>query len=389
MRYLIFLPLALYLGSCASGSRLKVGAVEGGEVIESEGSCPLINGDVKGAKECSLKDAQKKALERVIGVYVSAKTRVEKAVTIEQNILSNTEGLISKYDVMKEGRQGDFYNTKIRALVMFQKIGEELKALNIMREPAIGLPRVAVIVSDAVGSGNGPTKGDEDAATHTYCSNAMGEALIKAGYKVVDPEAVMMAKAYETMDKAEDDPDVMKQLGTKLNAEIIVFGEAKVSPVQMSSDMLGGMKSYRATLSAKAARAQTGAVLQNVSGQASGLDAVDDAAVQKALEATGKKAGEELAGELHQRLIREASISLTVSNVADFQKLDGFKSTINSLSGIKDIFLRSFSEGTANMDIYLDGAGSTGVQQLGSSLTAKAGVTVKRAEGNVLEVALP
>ncbi|MEK7287860.1 MAG: hypothetical protein AAB091_04815, partial [Elusimicrobiota bacterium] len=340
-RILPLLPLLAYLGACASGgSRLKVGAVEGGEVIESEGSCPVQNGDTRGAKECSLRDAQKKALERVIGVYVSAKTRVEKAITIEQNILANTEGLISKYDIVKEGRQEEFYNTKIRALVLFQKIGEQLKALNVLREPSIGLPRVAVIVSDAVGAGRGPTGGD-DAATHTYCANAMGEALIQAGYKIVDPEAIMTAKAYETIDKAENDPEAMKGLGTKLNAEIIIFGEAKVSPIQMDSNILGGMKSYRATVSAKAARVQTGGVLQNVSAQASGLDAVDDAAIQKALETVGKKAGDNLAGELHKRLIQEASISLTISNVADFQKLDSLKSTLTAMSGVRDIFLRS------------------------------------------------
>ena len=149
------------------------------------------------------------------------------------------------------------------------------------------------------------------------------------------------------------------------------------------------MKYYSATVSAKAARVQTGGVLQNVSAQASGLDAVDDAAIQKALETVGKKAGDNLAGELHKRLIQEASISLTISNVADFQKLDSLKSTLTAMSGVRDIFLRSFGEGTANLDIYLDKIGGLGVEQLASNLAGKAGTIVKKTEGNTLEVALP
>ena len=84
-----------FFGGCASTGRLKVGKTPGGEVVEAEGSCPIQNGDIRGAKECSLREAQKKALEKVIGVYLSAKTRIDKAIAIEQNILANTQGYIS------------------------------------------------------------------------------------------------------------------------------------------------------------------------------------------------------------------------------------------------------------------------------------------------------
>ncbi|MBI4668114.1 MAG: hypothetical protein HY747_02830 [Elusimicrobia bacterium] len=379
---------AFFIGSCASTERLKVGAVAGGEVVEAEGSCPIVSGDTRGAKECSLRDAQKKAVEKVIGVYISAKTRVEKAVTIEQNILANTEGYISKYDVIKEGREADFYNTKIRAMVLFQKIGDELKALNILREPSVGLPRVAVIISDAVGSGGKPATEDQT-HTHTYAANSMSETLLKNGYKIVDPEAIMTAKAYETIDAAEDDPETMKKLGTKLNAEIIIFGDAKTTAVTMDKNLLGDMKSFRATLSAKAARVQTGEVLQIVSAQASGLDAIDDAAIQKALEAAGRKAGDDLGRELHERLVKNASIALIAVNIKNFDGLENLKKALTATSGIKDLFVRSFGEGAANLDIYLEAAGQTGVQEIAGSLTAKLGATVKRMEGNTLEIALP
>ncbi|MBI2070372.1 MAG: hypothetical protein HYT79_07180 [Elusimicrobia bacterium] len=378
--------LPFFLIGCASTSRLKVGAVAGGEVIEAEGSCPIVGGDVRGAKECSLREAQKKALEKVIGVYLSAKTRVEKAVTIEQNILANTEGYISKYDVLKEGRESDNYLTKIRALVLFQKLGDDLKSLNVLREPSVGLPRVAVIVADEVGKG-GPTSSD-DGKDHTYAANAMGEALIKAGYKIVDPDAIMAAKAYENLDAAEDDPAMLSNLGMKLNAEIIVIGEAKASPVVMDKNLLGDMKSYRATLSAKAARVKTGEVLQNVSGQASGLDAVDDAAIQKALEAVGKKTGEEFSRELHNRLIQDASVSVTATN-ADFQKLEGLKKTLVDMPGVRDLFVRSLDGGAANLDVYLTVAGKTGVQEIAARLSERLNAKVNRVEGNTLEVALP
>ncbi|MBI4064216.1 MAG: hypothetical protein HY401_07955 [Elusimicrobia bacterium] len=386
--FVAFVAFVAFLNGCASTPRLKVGKAVGGEVVEAEGSCPVVNGDARGAKECSLREAQKKALEKVIGVYISAKTRVDKAVTIEQNILANSQGYISKYDVLKEDREGDYYTTKIRALVLFQKVADDLKNFDVLREPSVGLPRIAVVVSDAVGQAGQNVK-DEDMPTHTYAANAISGALINTGFKLVDPEAIMAAKAYEAVDQAESNSEALKNLGVKLEAEIIVYGEAKTSPIVMDNNLLGSLKSYRAAISAKAARVATGEVLTVVSYQASGLDSNEDAAIQKALENVGKLSGNDLANALRDSLARQSSVSLTAANVADFGVLEKLQKMLEGEPGVKDLFLRSYESQTAKLDIYLEGSGQTGVQEIGQRLTQKLSAKVVRAQGNTLEVTLP
>jgi len=77
----ILVPLSLILLASCSGSRsrLKVGVTDEGEVVEAEGLAPNDPADVVSTKRASLVDAQKNAVEKAVGVYVSGRTLVEKS----------------------------------------------------------------------------------------------------------------------------------------------------------------------------------------------------------------------------------------------------------------------------------------------------------------------
>src|SRR5262245_13314525 len=120
------LALVFALTACSGNSkRLKTGKTVEGEVVEAEGMVPYNAADLPGTKAGALAAAQRSAVELVVGVYVTAKTRVEKAVAIEQNILTRTSGYVKRYEILSEGRNGDWYKMRIRALVSTQKIHED------------------------------------------------------------------------------------------------------------------------------------------------------------------------------------------------------------------------------------------------------------------------
>ena len=112
---LLVAGLSLILAGCAgSRSSLKKGE---GEVVIAEGFAPYEPDDLLKTKRASLTDAQRPAVEKVVGVFVTAKTLVEKAVAIENNIMSQTEGWVKTYEILKEGPvEGGLYRTKIKAL---------------------------------------------------------------------------------------------------------------------------------------------------------------------------------------------------------------------------------------------------------------------------------
>src|ERR1017187_10314985 len=144
------LTAALIISGCAT-SRVNKAKGEEGEIVVAEGIAPYRADDLPGTKAASLAAAQRSAVELVVGVYVNAKTRVEKAVAIEQSILAKTSGYIKRYEILSEGRDGDWYKTKIRAMVSTQQLHEDLDSLGLLKQPSVGYPRVTIELQEFVG----------------------------------------------------------------------------------------------------------------------------------------------------------------------------------------------------------------------------------------------
>ena len=113
---------------------------EEGEIVVAEGIAPYKADDLPGTKAASLAAAQRSAVELVVGVYVNAKTRVEKAVAIEQSILAKTSGYVKRYEILSQGRDGEWYKTKIRALVSTQQLHQDLDTLGLLKTAGRGIP---------------------------------------------------------------------------------------------------------------------------------------------------------------------------------------------------------------------------------------------------------
>ena len=233
-------------------SRLKLGDKGAdGEVVEAEGLAPNNPKDLIGTKRASLVDAQRNAVEKVVGVYVSARTLVEKAVAIENNILAKTDGYVKKYDIIEEGPKGEFYRTRIRALVALKALQDDLKEITLADTPDLKKPRVLIDLKEDI---------NKEAIDEKPASEAMARALTDAQFVIVDA------------DRAKE-------------ADVIIRGKASAFPFQ--GEGLGGFVSYRAHLSAEAVRAGTTEVVASISQEASGLGGNNDLAGMKSLETVG------------------------------------------------------------------------------------------------------
>src|SRR5687768_4747919 len=96
--------LVLLAGCGGSGKQVRKTDSMGGEVVDAEGTAPYREDDLTGTKAAALAAAQRAAVELVVGVYVNAKTRVEKAMLIENSILTKTSGFVKRYEILSEGR---------------------------------------------------------------------------------------------------------------------------------------------------------------------------------------------------------------------------------------------------------------------------------------------
>jgi hypothetical protein len=347
MRHLFtILASALLLNACAAGrTSMKPGSTPEGEVVQAEGRCPIA-GDLASAKSCSLAAAQRAAVEKVVGVFVSARTRVDKAVAIEQNILSRSEGYVRRYEIVSEGRTKDnFHSTTIRALIPPQEIGADVDRL--IRSSVVGNPRVAVMIDELA---------DGEVTDRLRATQVLTEALINKGFKVVDREALAQANAMAQIKAIEaGDAARINQLARALNAEILVVGTAHSG---FNTDRnLGGLVSYRSNISLQAVKSGSGEIIRSVAKTASGVEMNRELAADKARENAAAMAAEVLVDELPKALHKKAGVLVEVRGLSTLSQVEDVRQALQTAPGVKDIYTRSYQESNAMFELSTgDGA---------------------------------
>jgi hypothetical protein len=260
-RGILLISALLLIVGCAS-NRLRVGKSAEGEVVEAEGLAPYNAKDLIATKRASLTDAQRTAVEKAVGTYITARTRVDKAVAIENNILARSEGYVKKYEILKESIEGDLYKTRIRALVAMSTLESDLKNFSIIEPYGSKKIKLTVAVEESV---------DSNPTDSVAAQNAFQKSFIDRGYIILGAE-----KAAE--------------------ADLVVSGRANASPFQATG--LGGFVSYRAVMSVEVKKPSTGEIMVSLTKEASGLGGSPALAASKALETVGTQAGDAAASDI-------------------------------------------------------------------------------------------
>ncbi|MBI4054550.1 MAG: hypothetical protein HY402_00295 [Elusimicrobia bacterium] len=346
--FISFFCLALVWSGCGgSRSRLRVGEVPGGEIVEAEGAAPYEAGNLIETKRKALLEAQRAAVEKVVGVYLSSRLRVEKATMVEQQILANTQGYVEKYELLSEGREGDAWQVRIRALVRFEQIGEDLRNAGLELGPALKKPRVAVLLEESV---EGRMQESLDGTA------AVSQKLIERGFSLVERSAAAAASTQKILDAVEEgDVSGAAAFSREVGADILVVGPVQAEALQETR--LGGFHSYRARAVLQSVQAGTGRIIASVSKEASGLDPSPSIAAAKALEAAGRLAAEELAPLLEKSLTAGSPVEVRAKGVQDVNRLLDLKQVFLGLPQVREVELLSFAAGQAILEIWMNKGG--------------------------------
>ncbi|MFH1369526.1 MAG: hypothetical protein ABII64_10430 [Elusimicrobiota bacterium] len=316
---------AIILSGCASAPKKPVikATAPNTEVVVAEGMAPIIDGDVNGAKQTALHDALKNALGLVIGVYVSQEALVSKAKLVEDNITSQTEGYIEKYDVIKEWQEGDFYKTKVKALVRKEDLSAKLKTLEL--EPKkLGNPIVTLVIDDVI---------DGETSETYYAENELKNAFVEKGFTVSE----------------------------STTTDILVIGKAETN---FNSDQnLGGLTSYRAALSLKVIKPGSEDVITTANAVTGGVDSTKDAAAKASIVAASKKIAATLPATVLTYLKERSTMMLTVSNVDDMNTLNSFILAVRALTEVRDCRVRDFTGSIAMIDMDIKRGNSADISK--------------------------
>ncbi len=184
-------------------------------------------------------------MEKVTGVRVVSRIKVDRAVSVENRIEVALSGIIRRYEVLDEEAGGEFIKIRIRAFVLLRS-----------RPPALGPGDMSVALK----------------LESPMAAWAVHQALTAAGYKI---------------------------LAGGQDSDVTVTGKAHTHPLR--GGRVWGFKAFRARVTLKAVRRSTGEVWR-LKREASAVDPEPLIAARKALESAGLLAGEALSREMGRSL---------------------------------------------------------------------------------------
>lgn len=337
------------------------------EVI-AHGVGAIVNGDKAKAEDDARASALRNAVEQVIGTMIESNVIVQNYQTLEDNIYSRTQGYVQSYQVVSKTVQNeDMVEITIRALVNSGNLQNDLQAVGLLMARK-GRPRLMVLINEQ-NMGRGYFSWKVDMNT---CETEFMNVLMEKNFPFVDRQTVMRKISKDVALAAlEGDNDAAKRIATQSGAEVLITGKGIAKAASGGPAVLqrAGMISCQAAINLRAVRADDGTVIATASEQAAAphIDRITggNLALKKATRLAAEDLSQKILDRWQQDVYSGTTINLRLLNVGTFSDLVRFKNLLPvQIRGVKKVFQRDFSGGTALLDMDVSGTASQVAEEM-------------------------
>jgi len=330
--------------------------------IESQGVAAIVQGNLDISRDKAIEDALRNAVEQATGSLIENETLVENYQLLSDKIYSQSKGYVQSYEVLDEKAEEGLYRVTIQATVASGELKNDLRALNILMRQ-VRKPRVMVLFEEIL---------SQDLNSGRLAEDAVSKVLLERGFKLVDADVVRRNLGRDGVrGLLAGDERVAAVIGDKYGAEMLLIGTAQATTNEVT---IGDIRinSNQAVVSAKLVRADTGEVKVSETRQAAKPHVNSLTGKQMAI----TEASEYLANDMIDRMIdifqeqvyNIANVNLTIYGLQGYAHLQEVIQLISdNVRGIKEIYQRNYTMGTADLEVELTGS----TQSLAADLTTR------------------
>lgn len=189
--------------------------------ITVTGKVLVAGSNLKDAKSHALQEAYRQAAISGLGVWTSSHTEYNRNAGVDDEILANAEGYVLKYDVLNEGKDGNFYFVTIKARVDIDAIGADFKRIVTTLKGQMNHPKISFVLTTWVKDGQ--------KLPDSTITTAFKQEFREKGFdlKATD-KADEMAMSPYVDSYAIRDRRVIRDMATNEGANFVARGEAKI-----------------------------------------------------------------------------------------------------------------------------------------------------------------
>lgn len=242
-------------------------------------------------REEAVANAERAAVEQVVGTFVDAQTLVENAMLQLDEIYTHAQGYVSGVTILSEGQVSGGYKVTAKMNVTDDPNGALIGQLEtVMR---LNDPRITVIM----------LKDNATSGTHDeLAESALDDKLLTLGFShVVDADIVANLENARLLERIYNGERGLVGVGSSYGADYLVLGKVHTNSqnVKLPDYKNGGYKEMamivaNADITAKVIKLSTGDIVGTFSVTAKGNDVIADNAERNATRSAAESAALEL-----------------------------------------------------------------------------------------------
>jgi len=397
--------LALVVLALACAAR----AADDVQLQEATGQAAVLNGDKPAAREKAIDDALRQAVKMAVGTQVQSVTEVQEFQTKMDTVLEHSTGYVKRYEILKEGTEGDVVQVTVRAQVSLAALDKDLEALGLLMARK-NFPRTMVLIAEqnvgmaaqvapllALLDELGLSQVDmvaHDVGTAAAQLLAVQDELRQRGFRqlvdagIAEEKAASVGGFTTSLTAAQ-----ARKLGSLTHAEVILLGQAIVSQRAPIAELGPDWHSCSANLSARAVNTDNGDVLATVESTQNAAALDDLSCGKQAIQKAAKKVAEQAVQKVGARWSEDVSggnaVRVTARKVGSLRAASDFKGALTQqMRGVRSVAQRSYGGGTQELDVTLVGSTEQFAEELESKKLGRFTVRVTSVTANTVDVEL-
>jgi hypothetical protein len=381
----------------AGGATAANGPAGDVQIQEAQGQAAVLSGDKPAAREKAIADALRHAVEMAVGTKVTSSSEVQDFQSKMDRVLTHSSGYVKKYEIIKEGMDGDVVQVTIRAQISTAALDKDLEAMGMLMARK-GMPRTMVLIAEQNIGMVAPQAfwmpGSLASTDLRIAENIVLDSLKNGGFgQLIDPEIAGEKTATVGNITTEVTASQARKLKSLTGAEVILLGQVIATSRGAMPDLGPGWRSCTATLTGRAVNTDNGDILSTSETTQSAAQLDDQTCGKEAIKKASKFFAGDMIKKIGERWSKDVSggneVHVTARKVGSFKLASDFKSALtDKIRGVKGVSQRSFASGTQELDVTLVGTTDQLAQELEAKKLGKFSVKVVGVSANTIEVEL-
>ena len=332
MKKFTMCALVFSLVFCAGCQRLNIGPKGEGESVIGTATVPYQADAVSAMKKKALKEAERDAVERTVRVFLSSSSLIEYPASVKEQILAKPQTYIRRSYVKTSFRRGENFYLEARVMVLVSELATKVKEL----EESSYVRRTNIVVASRETVG-------EEISLQQFCRQGVYRALKNYPFALLDGGNL-------SQNNLEDITPVIDK-ARKEGARFVIAAESNASALEGAAQFAAGFKTIRARANIRVYNVSNYQLVADAAENASGLDAVENIAVQKAVTGACDGAALQLAEPITMALNSSKTFKFIVRDVNTIDRLERLQNILKELREVEDFALTRYNNSNATFEV--------------------------------------